>query len=207
MSEVRLSFCAVVKDSLKNIQQMIESIQPIVDEIIIVDTGSSEEVLSYENSVADKVIQTELNGNFALARNRSLEESSGDWILTLDSDETLSPGLLQKIPELIKSAPIDVDGFNFGEVHYVDEASPFPDYWKHLRLYRSKARYSGSVHESIKNLGIRLTIEDENCFVLHHNSRSHQYEKAMIYTANLKRKLAEVESQGNKPMIEYYTYK
>ncbi len=207
MTKIRLSFCSMAKDSLSNIRNMVESVRPIVDEIIIIDSGSESEVVKYEREVADKVISLEFKNDFSILRNRSIEESSGDWILTLDSDETISPALAQKIPELIAVAPEEVEGYYLKRIHYIDEPRPLPDYWKQLRLYRRKARYFGSVHESIKNLSLTLPVDDEDCYILHHNNRSQQHVKAMEYTQYLKDKLTKVRAQGDEPMVEYYSYK
>lgn len=202
----KLSFSLVVKDSLQNVQRVIKSVRSVSDEIIILDTGSDDEVVEFEKTVADKLIQLPWNGNFAEMRNTAIEKSSGDWILTLDSDEEITEQLRRKIPSLI-GANNGANGYRFKRIHYVDEDPPFQDYWTHLRLYRRNAHYVGAVHESIKNLTNLVTIDDEGCFILHHNKRANQRKKSLEYASSIKKLITLSEANSDQPSAEYYRYK
>lgn len=86
----RLSVCMIVKDEEELIARCLESVQTIADEIIIVDTGSTDRtkdiVLQYSNQLYDYT----WTDDFAAARNESLGYATGKWILVLDADEYLA---------------------------------------------------------------------------------------------------------------------
>jgi len=199
-----VSFCAVVKDNLQNLKRMIESLRGGFDEIIIVDTGSSKDAQEYLKSVATKFFSKSWDNDFAKFRNFSIEQSSSDWIFTLDSDEAASKQLVKMIPSLILK---DVDGYKLPRVHYAGENRPMRDYWRQLRLYRREARYVGAVHESIKNLRKVVSIDDFDLAILHYNERAFQRDKSLKYSKYLEDEIKKAELSGNNDMVEYYKYK
>jgi glycosyltransferase involved in cell wall biosynthesis len=201
-----VSLCAVVKDSLPNVRRLLTDVRNLVGEIVIVDTGSPASVISFEKEKADKVFQKPWRNDFAVLRNFAIGRASSEWILALDSDESLTESLKREIPKLIKDAG-ETEGFRFHRIHYVDEPRPLPDYWAHLRLYRRHARYFGAVHESIKNLHHVREADCPDCFILHHNSRRKQRSKALRYSRYLRQKIRQAETKGDRHMIDYYRYK
>jgi len=82
-----LSLCMIVKNEEKVLPRCLDSVQGLVDEIIIVDTGSTDRTKEIARSYTDKVFDFEWTNNFAEARNESLRHATGDWILVLDADE------------------------------------------------------------------------------------------------------------------------
>ncbi|MCX6806605.1 MAG: glycosyltransferase [Candidatus Berkelbacteria bacterium] len=201
-----LSFCAIIKDNLRDVHRLLENIQGLAKEIIIVDTGSIKEVVEFEKKYASKLLEIPWNNDFAYMRNSAIKVAEGDWILTLDSDETLTEDLKKEIPKLIKN-PNDVEGFRFKRIHYVDESKPMPDYWMHLRLYKRRAHYFGTTHESIKNLKNIAEVKCKNCFILHHNNRQEQRAKSLKYSKYLKERIKESKKKKDAIMLGYYQYK
>ncbi|MEO0406074.1 MAG: glycosyltransferase [Cyanobacteria bacterium P01_A01_bin.135] len=96
-----LSLCMIVKDEAKRLAACLTSAQPIVDEIVIVDTGSTDETVDIAQKFEAKVHHQPWNNDFAEARNLSLQEATGDWVLVLDADEVLTAEAIAKIPEAI----------------------------------------------------------------------------------------------------------
>lgn len=204
--QMKLSFCCVVRDKLENVKTLINSIRDIVDEIVIIDTGSDEETKAFERGCTSKVFNLAWNNDFSYMRNLAIKKSSGEWILSLDSDETISPALKNKIRSLIDGGK-DLEGYRFNRVHYFDEEKPFVDHWKHLRLYRRSACYFGAIHESIKNLKKVKIINDPDCYIEHHNTRKGEREKLKIYDAEIIQKIEESKKQGDKELEDFYLYK
>jgi glycosyltransferase involved in cell wall biosynthesis len=84
-----LSFCSIVKNEEKNIKNMLENIKDIADEIIIVDTGSSDNTIKIAKEYNSKIFYYRWNDNFSEARNYSIKKATKDWCFIIDADEIL----------------------------------------------------------------------------------------------------------------------
>jgi tetratricopeptide (TPR) repeat protein len=84
-----LSFCAIVKNEAKNLDRCLASIKPYVDELIVVDTGSTDDTVAIAQNHGARIGHFEWCNDFAAARNYACTLATGDWILTLDADEEL----------------------------------------------------------------------------------------------------------------------
>lgn len=85
-----ISCCIITKNEEDNISDCIKSIIDIVDEIIILDTGSKDKTIEIAQSFAKvKVYETLWKDDFSKARNECIDYASGDWLLIIDADEQL----------------------------------------------------------------------------------------------------------------------
>ncbi len=84
-----LSAVLIVKNEERMLPRCLESLAGKVDEIVIVDTGSTDGTLEIANS-ADVVSSYEWSDDFSAARNYAKGLASGDWVLSIDADEVLS---------------------------------------------------------------------------------------------------------------------
>lgn len=87
-----LSLCMIARDEAMLIGQCLDSVKDLVDEMIVVDTGSIDATAEIATSIGAKVIPFTWNDDFSAARNEALLHARGDWILVLDADEYLAPG-------------------------------------------------------------------------------------------------------------------
>lgn len=145
-----LSLCMIVKNEEANLDRCLESVKGVVDEIIIVDTGSTDRTVEIARTYGAKVLTHQWNDDFAAARNVSLRSATSDWILVLDADEALAEedqGRLQTL--LRKDAPT---AYLLNIVSPVDDSrsrhaviNAFP------RLFRNRPeiRFEGRVHEQV----------------------------------------------------------
>ncbi|MCH8294548.1 glycosyltransferase, partial [Candidatus Poribacteria bacterium] len=85
----RLSICMIVKNEEEALPKCLSSIQGLADELIVVDTGSTDRTVKIVQSFGAKVYHFAWNDNFSDARNESLKHATGDWILWLDADDIL----------------------------------------------------------------------------------------------------------------------
>jgi len=103
-----LSLCMIVKNEEKNLPRCLESIKDIVDEIIIVDTGSTDSTIEIAEKYGAKIYFFEWNNNFSDARNFSLEKANGDWILIMDGDDELDANDKPKLIQILNHPDADV---------------------------------------------------------------------------------------------------
>jgi glycosyltransferase involved in cell wall biosynthesis/Flp pilus assembly protein TadD/2-polyprenyl-3-methyl-5-hydroxy-6-metoxy-1,4-benzoquinol methylase len=98
---IRLSLCMIVRDNARTIDQCLESIRPWVDEIVVVDTGSTDDTPAIAARHGARLSKFEWCDDFAAARNESLRHARGEWIFWMDSDDTIAPEDGKRLQELV----------------------------------------------------------------------------------------------------------
>ena len=143
-----LSLCMIVKDEEEMLPGCLEAIASEVDEIIIVDTGSSDRTVEIAESFGATVVEFPWNGSFSDARNVSLERATGDWLIYLDADEHLMPGDARRLRELVSKTWRE--GFYLVETNYTggDDSGSAVTHLA-LRMFRNRPeyRFEGRIHE------------------------------------------------------------
>jgi glycosyltransferase involved in cell wall biosynthesis len=145
-----LSLCMIVRNEEKYLPFALESIKDIVNEMIVVDTGSTDRTVEIARKNGAHVFHFEWCDDFSRARNYSLDQATGDWILSLDADERIPSSELAKIrrainyPEIAAVSMIQrIPQANENLVLFVDS--------EYCRLFRNhlEIRYQGRIHEQI----------------------------------------------------------
>jgi len=98
-----VSLCMIAKDEERHLARCLASVKPLVDEMIVVDTGSTDRTRKLATIFGARVVSFEWRGDYAAARNAGLEQASGDWIFTLDADEVISPADYPLFGNLLKA--------------------------------------------------------------------------------------------------------
>ncbi len=98
-----ISLCMITKNEEHFLEQCLNSVKELVDEIIIVDTGSTDQTKEIASKFTDKIYDFQWCDDFSAARNESLKHAAKDWILVLDADEVISKQDHPKIIQLINS--------------------------------------------------------------------------------------------------------
>jgi len=101
---MKLSLCAIAKNESAFLPQCLNSVKDVVDEMVVLDTGSSDRTPEIARQLGAQVYHFDWNNDFATARNESLKYATGDWVLVLDADETLAP---EMIPEMKQAMETD----------------------------------------------------------------------------------------------------
>jgi len=99
---MKLSLCAIVKNEEARLAKCLNSAKSIVNEIVVLDTGSSDRTIEIAQNLGAKVYQFPWNNDFSTARNEALKYVIGDWVLVLDADETLTPKIKSQIRQVIE---------------------------------------------------------------------------------------------------------
>lgn len=92
-----ISLCMIVKNEAQYLPACLQSAAKLVSEIIVVDTGSSDDTVALAQQHRASIIEFDWEDDFAAARNVGLAAATGDWILVLDADERLSPEAADQI--------------------------------------------------------------------------------------------------------------
>ena len=96
----RLSLCMIVRDNERTIRPCLESIRPWVDEMIVVDTGSTDKTPEICRELGAKIFHFPWCDDFSAARNESLKYATGEWLFWMDSDDTIPAECGRKLREL-----------------------------------------------------------------------------------------------------------
>ena len=100
-----ISACLMVKDEEHCLENCLKSIKGFVDEIIVVDTGSTDGTIEIAENYGAKVYHHPWEGDFSKHRNQSMSYAKGDWILIIDADEVLEPESSKAIRAIAKQTP------------------------------------------------------------------------------------------------------
>ncbi len=98
---MKLSLCMIVKNEAATLPKCLNSVKKVVDEMVVLDTGSIDRTPNIAQQLGAKVHHFKWCNDFSAARNAALKYVSGDWILVLDADETLTPTIVPQLREAI----------------------------------------------------------------------------------------------------------
>jgi O-antigen biosynthesis protein len=189
-----LSLCMIVKNEELNLAKCLMSAKPVVDEIIVVDTGSTDKTKAIASALGAKVFDFPWTNDFAEARNFSLSKASGDWIFVLDADEVVSPLDYHKLKKTFKSSAGKRVAYTMVTRNYTDQASLknwSPNEGKYIaeeaglgwipspkvRLFPNDKRifFQNAVHELVEPSLQKIGSQAKTCDVpIHHYGRLNQ---------------------------------
>ncbi|HLC50000.1 MAG TPA: glycosyltransferase [Candidatus Nanoarchaeia archaeon] len=177
----------ITKDEENYLEQCLNSVKSIIDEIIVVDTGSKDKTKDIAKKFNAKIVDFKWADDFSATRNKSLEQATKEWILVFDADEVLEEKDCLKIKDLIKNAGKETFGFAFQQRSYIKDyfdgamgnktdfepVKKYPFYILNnlVRLFRNnqgihfRHRVHELVEDSIKEKGMKYEKTD---VVLHH---------------------------------------
>ena len=146
----KITLSMIVKNEEKYLRECLESIKNIVDEIVLVDTGSSDNTVNIAKEFHANVYNYQWTENFSAARNYALSKSSGEWILYLDADERLSGKSINELKNIIDKN--ELLGFRC-TVNSIDEINGKPNFMRYTRLFHNNPniKFNGRIHEQIDN--------------------------------------------------------
>lgn len=157
-----LSVCIICKDEEKNIRRCLESSRIVGDEIIVVDTGSTDATLEIIREYDVKLVHHTWDHDFAEARNISIREATQEWILILDADEEIDEENSMKLKKIIQS-PNGYEGLflmlsNFIGGKHSMEATVF-------RVFRRNPLYifEGRLHEQVITSILKYHSQEKIC--------------------------------------------
>lgn len=139
----KLAACMIVKNEEELLQGCLESITNWIDELVIVDTGSTDKTLKIARKYKAKIIHSPWRGDFSFHRNESIDAAKSDWILIIDADERVFPNDWGHIWDcMMQGDAVMVSVHNVGGPN--DPRSFLPS----LRFFKKSSglRYKAKVH-------------------------------------------------------------
>ncbi len=134
---LKLTVALAVFNEEKNLKECLDSVKEIADEIVIVDGGSTDKTVEIAKSYNAKIIQTDNPPVFHINKQKSLDASSGEWILQLDADERVSKELAREIRKVVESTESELEN------HDVD-AAKYELLKRHLELLIAREGHIGT---------------------------------------------------------------
>lgn len=206
MAETTVSLCLIVKNESNLLRHCINSAKHVVQEIVVVDTGSTDDTLQIATEVGAKTFFHPWNGNFSEARNFALLQATGQWILVLDADEVLAPVEAASFKTLLCND--QVEGY-FLTIHsYQGNGKELME--DHVvRLFRNKSsyRFSGAIHEQVAASILQVNegkgLHTCPLLIEHYGYLAEELQRKDKFSRNTSIILRELEKTPSDPFLLY----
>ena len=202
---MKISLCMIVKNEEKYIEMCLENALKLVDEIILVDTGSTDKTIELINKFGEKVklFNYEWQNDFSAARNISLKEATGDWILMLDADEKLICDPI-RVREVLENS--ELEGYEI-PLYNIITRDTIVYSAVYCKLFRNKGyKYVGAIHEQINimnNFDDIKPIDGSICKVIHYGYIESEVKQKNKVKRNKDIILKQKEKEPNNPYVHY----
>ncbi len=144
----RLSVCMIVRNEALVLKQALDSVSELADEIILVDTGSEDQSPQIAQAYPKlRWFSLPWQDDFSLARNFSLQQAQGDWILVLDADEVLDAKSQAYLRRLLAYAPLGWQSAAVQIRHQLATETALSWAPRIFRAQPAQIRYTGALHE------------------------------------------------------------
>jgi glycosyltransferase involved in cell wall biosynthesis len=204
---VRISACVIAKNEAENIARCLQSVKPVVNEMIVVDTGSSDDTVNIARELGAKIFYYQWNHDFAAARNYALKQAKGDWIIFLDADEYIVAGKIPNVRPFIEQA--HANPVIESVICLMENTSGLDGTLRGcnptVRIFRNsrEIRYEGKVHEAIYKKGkpTKAVMDSEQAIVIRHTGYTR-----VSFASKLERNNALLEEELKQGIVRDLTY-
>jgi len=198
----RVSLSMIVKNEEANLPECLASLADLVDEIVIVDTGSTDCTKEIARRFGAKVFDFAWVDSFAAARNESLAHVTGEWVLWLDADDRLDADNRARLRRLLDRLPGAHTGYVMKCLCLPDPETKTATVVDHVRLFRNQPgmRWKYRVHEQILPAlrGLGGTVEWTDVVVHHVGYRNREVRRRKL-ERDLRLLLLEQSEQPDDP--------
>ncbi len=199
----RLTLSMIVKNEEKYLRECLESVKDLADEIVIVDTGSTDNTIAIAQEFRANVFSFEWVNDFAAARNYALSKSTGDWILYIDADERLDQKSVTELKNILDKKT--KFGFYF-TIQNIDTDESRDNSFRYVRLFLNSQgiEFTGKVHEQIEESLVKNEYQllNSNIIINHTGYNVSKEEKQKKAKRNLDLLLEEYKNKNSA----YYAF-
>ena len=147
-----LTLCLIVRDEAEFLGDCLAAAAPICDDIVVVDTGSTDATKDIARSYTDRVYDYPMGNDFSAARNAALSYVNTEWVLFPDADERFPATDLAKIPDLLAAAGPRVHGFSVLRYNFFATGGFYSNRLVKLMRNRPHIRFRRRVAESVRRV-------------------------------------------------------
>ncbi|GIM46473.1 hypothetical protein DNHGIG_20220 [Collibacillus ludicampi] len=202
-----LSVCIICKNEEEYLPSLLEKVQLFANEIIFVDTGSTDTSVEVAKQYGAKVFIWEWSNDFSAARNKALQHATGEWVLFLDCDDELSEDTIRNIRGFIQSSSAEGCYVRYENVVDVEgQQETIIDHKLTLFRNRSTYRFREPIHETIEE-SMSETVDLLQIPVSNITIKHQGYKNPHVLEEKQKRNLQIIEEtirkEGKRPFLLY----
>ncbi len=200
-----ISLCMIARNEEKDLPRCLERVKDHVDEIVLVDTGSTDRTVEIAKDYGARILHRAWDDDFSAPRNLALAEAKGDWILVLDADEVVAEASLPLIRDLCKLECASGYHMRFFNDHESGRSHGITM----VRLFRNLPgiHYENAIHEQVipslmkRAEAMNLLLLGSRIEVMHYGYSDEQ----MTSKGKVQRNLALFEKQLEREPEDVYT--
>ena len=202
----RLAVCLIVKNEAPNLPRCLSSVAGIADEIVVVDTGSTDDTIAVAERLGARVGRFEWRNDFAAARNAALDMATAPWILSVDADEELAPESVGPLREIVARDPVGPVLMSVAIDSRQDSGTASRSELTRLLSNTPSLRFHRPIHEQLADLSGRATphVPAPGVRLIHHGYVGAERARQQKVERNLSMLLAAVEREPEDVASRYY---
>ncbi|MFD2132353.1 glycosyltransferase [Pseudogracilibacillus auburnensis] len=200
---ITISLCMIVKNEEEVLAGCLNSVKEYCDEIIIVDTGSTDETKKIASKFTKKIYDFKWIDDFSAARNFAFSKARMDFIFWLDADDILLENDQKKLRNLKKSLNTDIDAVSMNYILQFDEYGKPSFYFRRHRLVKriNNFQWKGQVHEYLEVGG---NILQADIAVTHRKNKKNKDQQSSDRNIKIYEKRLEKNEKFSPRDLYYY---
>ncbi|MFN3200189.1 MAG: glycosyltransferase [Bradymonadia bacterium] len=204
----KISLCLIVRDEEDFIAGCLESAAPVVHEIVVVDTGSTDRTMEIARYFNAQVVQFTWIDDFSAARNAALDAATGDFVLFLDADERLSGDSYGPLMSLLEADDPEQPTLYLPQIVNVDAEGRHlgADHMARLWRHQPWIRFEGRIHEQAvaqQGHSVRMWFVDQ-VQIVHLGYDPGLMAARGKHARNLKLLEAEMQARPDDPQVWFH---
>ena len=178
---MEISVCIITKNECSKLEKCLQCIKGIADEIVVVDTGSTDDTVKMVRDYTSSVYEFDWIDDFAAAKNFAISKAVNDYVLIIDSDEYLKTGRIDELKESIELHPDSVGRFKRLDQFDNDDGFMESITWTNRIFNRRMFHFEHRIHEQIV-LGSVFDNLDKRTYIYHsHNMNYNVYDTDLYF--------------------------